>query len=466
MTNTKPRTPDEIWTDDKLGRRAEAEKLLQYIKLISADRLAERGHTIAIDVGYGHGKTFFLKRLRDYFALSGPVAFVDSWADDIYGEPLVALMAALDDAIREAVGSKVLKRSPETLLAKLLPLAARISNVTLRAALIGAGAGAVTTLYESIASDLPDPANSLIKNSGEPTVSSARSQHSDENQFRNRVARFQARKQAATAFKMHLRDVCAKIRNSTNQPLIIIIDELDRCRPDYAIRTLEEIKHLFDVPDVIFILALEGEQLARSVAGVYGERFDGKAYLHRFFDKKFTLLHARPDDLVGKLIERYAVDHQKFFYPQRKERNHENQSIRFAQLISDHVASYRLSPREIERVVEQIGAFSAGIDNKIIYAPYAIPLVIELLEVLPPDSKWRRFDNRDSLVTYMLYDRENRLVQTTLFQLARACQDRIVHGLNTDSAPSLALEEFHARPNYFDLSKYEPRILSLSGDTT
>ena len=59
-------------------------------------------------------------------------------------------------------------------------------------------------------------------------------------------------------------------------PIIIVIDELDRCRPTYAIKLLEEIKHLFDVPGLVFVFGMHGDQLAHSVKAAYGAEFQCK----------------------------------------------------------------------------------------------------------------------------------------------------------------------------------------------
>jgi hypothetical protein len=72
-------------------------------------------------------------------------------------------------------------------------------------------------------------------------------------------------------------------------PLFIFIDELDRCRPDYSIRLLEGIKHMFAVPGVAFVVSTNLDQLSKSVQGVYGPSFNGYSYLKRFFDFEFTL---------------------------------------------------------------------------------------------------------------------------------------------------------------------------------
>lgn len=68
------------------------------------------------------------------------------------------------------------------------------------------------------------------------------------------------------------------------KPLVVVIDELDRCRPTYAIELLEVAKHLFAVDGVVFVLGVNRSELAESVKAVYGASFDAEGYLHRFID--------------------------------------------------------------------------------------------------------------------------------------------------------------------------------------
>ncbi|WP_421295629.1 KAP family P-loop NTPase fold protein [Aeromonas sp. 604534] len=72
-------------------------------------------------------------------------------------------------------------------------------------------------------------------------------------------------------------------------PAFILIDELDRCRPSYAVEMLETIKHIFDIPGVVFVLATDTEQLQHAIKVIYGDGFDAESYLGRFFHRRFTL---------------------------------------------------------------------------------------------------------------------------------------------------------------------------------
>lgn len=71
--------------------------------------------------------------------------------------------------------------------------------------------------------------------------------------------------------------------------LVIFIDELDRCRPDFAVKLLEQTKNLFSSDNVILVFATDSIQLSHTIRGVYGQRFDAEKYLERFYDMKVTL---------------------------------------------------------------------------------------------------------------------------------------------------------------------------------
>lgn len=72
-------------------------------------------------------------------------------------------------------------------------------------------------------------------------------------------------------------------------PLVIVVDELDRCRPDYALELLEVIKHFFSVPSVHFLLGVNLEALMNSVCARYGAGIDAQSYLKKFVSFSLTL---------------------------------------------------------------------------------------------------------------------------------------------------------------------------------
>ena len=99
-----------------------------------------------------------------------------------------------------------------------------------------------------------------------------------------------ANKGLRSAIEKFFIDICesyclTETEQELNQKKIIIfIDELDRCRPDFAVRLLERVKHYADLPNVIFVMSTNLIELQYMVRNVYGEGFDAARYLDRFFD--------------------------------------------------------------------------------------------------------------------------------------------------------------------------------------
>jgi predicted KAP-like P-loop ATPase len=96
---------------------------------------------------------------------------------------------------------------------------------------------------------------------------------------------------------------------SSEKPIVFIIDELDRCRPDYAIAVLEQIKHFFAIDGIVFVLAIDKEQLGHAVRGVYGsDRINADEYLRRFIDLEYSLPEPEYKDYCAYLYDYYNFD--------------------------------------------------------------------------------------------------------------------------------------------------------------
>ena len=104
--------------------------------------------------------------------------------------------------------------------------------------------------------------------------------------------------------------------------LVIFVDELDRCRPNFAIEILESIKHYFDDDRIIFVMSVNKSQLIHTVAQYYGNDFDSSLYLNKFFDINIQLPKADTRVYFDTLgiscndsywINKFASDLQKQF---------------------------------------------------------------------------------------------------------------------------------------------------------
>ena len=122
-----------------------------------------------------------------------------------------------------------------------------------------------------------------------------------------------------------------------SERLIFVIDELDRCRPSFAVELLEVIKHYFMRDDVTFIITTNINQLSHTIKKYYGGSFDGYAYLNKFFDFIFGLRkvgieeYARValdwDVQYGIVADRVACDAIKYYGFEMREINSYRSSL-------------------------------------------------------------------------------------------------------------------------------------------
>lgn len=288
---------DDLWADDLLRRREEAE-LLEQVLTIEADECARNGagqaFVLALDAAYGEGKTYFLSKFRQHLERSHPVAFIDAWVDDANDEPLLAIMSAINEAL-----SPFLSRSTGT--KKWLQGATRAAFPIIARVAVGAGSAfAKRNFGEDAASDVARLLAESAIDSGAEALTSLVDQVGEE-----MMAAYRARQASRTLFKSNMRALIQSINEEAvgiSGPLYVIVDELDRCRPNFALKVLEEIKHLFEVQGVVFVIAMHGDQLEKSVAAVYGEDFDSRSYLQRFFTRRYKLRRLSLRELASTRI--------------------------------------------------------------------------------------------------------------------------------------------------------------------
>lgn len=89
--------------------------------------------------------------------------------------------------------------------------------------------------------------------------------------------------------RQYIKDIFDSIINESVDKLVIVIDELDRCKPSFAIEMLERIKHYYDDERIIFISSVNKEQLIHIISNHYGSEFNSTAYLNKFFDYEISL---------------------------------------------------------------------------------------------------------------------------------------------------------------------------------
>ena len=181
-------------------------------------------YVIGLNSEWGSGKTFFLNAWQNYLSTENPEAvciYFNAWKNDCSGDPLANLMATVEEQVTDPE-EKANKAYAESALA----VAAVTSKLFKWGGKILAATG----------NPLGGAAISFCGEAGEYLTSKIKEVNAAANDFCAKLEAFSE-----------------IVRATTNFPLFIMVDELDRCRPSYAIELLERIKHLFDVKNVVFL---------------------------------------------------------------------------------------------------------------------------------------------------------------------------------------------------------------------
>ncbi len=335
---------DDPFGSDRLGRQESVKVLTHIVSQI------EGPCVLALDAPWGYGKTTFLKmwefwlRKQDFKV----VAF-NAWETDFTHHPFLALSSEVTKELEACSkttpipGSDTFKRAAKELLRVAPQLAGSLLPVG------GAAAGALLSALWAVLFG--------------KTVT-----HND----------YQKAKGALDAFKVAL----GGLAQGLNKPLVIMIDELDRCRPSYAVELLEIAKHLFAVDNVVFILAVNRDELVHSVNVLYGAGFDAEGYLRRFFDLDFQLPEPDRKPFVKELLRTTKLASTLV--------SREGQTQQDAKVLLEvFLDSPKRSLRDVQQVVHRLGMVLALLSTDA--APLALYAVIAIVLRTINFSVYQRF---------------------------------------------------------------------------
>jgi len=129
--------------------------------------------------------------------------------------------------------------------------------------------------------------------------------------------------------------------------IVFIIDELDRCRPDFALELIEQIKHLFSVKGIIFLLVMNRSQLEEAVMSRYGRGIEATLYLQKFVNLWFGLPRKKSAFIQGDDGGEYA----KFVVDSMLDEGEEVNNSIAQKSLYELIKSLRPSFREIEQIL-------------------------------------------------------------------------------------------------------------------
>ncbi|WP_085299526.1 KAP family P-loop NTPase fold protein [Cognaticolwellia mytili] len=261
---------------DSLGRTTLANFLDRHLQ-----KYKGTSYVLNLNGDWGAGKTYFIKRWANSIHCKHPTVYFDAWANDFHNDPLVLVVSQIVEQISSLIEGKGQKEKKDKLVKS------------------------TTNLFKSVA---PELSKSLVKsllrvdiddingrieetqNSGKDLENIVSAATKGLLNLHNKQA--DSIKDLKNLIKATLEDVITKNNEDKNKrwsPMYIFIDELDRCRPNFAIEVLEVIKHIFDIEGVVFVIATNTNELQHSIKSVYGSGFDANKYLMRFFNRTYEL---------------------------------------------------------------------------------------------------------------------------------------------------------------------------------
>lgn len=335
---------DDPFKNDLLDRKEPVEILTHLVGSI------EGPCVLAVDAAWGTGKTTFLRIWAQYLKNQGfPVIEFNAWETDFTGDPFVALSSELTDGLSEYKDAPL----PE----KVAAAKNAAKEVILRA---------VPGIIRIATAGILDVSPLMEKEIGQLLASQAQ----------ERLTSYQEARKSVQHFKTVLQDMASTLATANqDQPLVVVIDELDRCRPSYAVELLEVAKHLFRVDHIVFVLAVNRSELAHSIRSLYGSSFDGDEYLRRFFDIDFQL--PAPNDrekFITALLNAIRIDQ---YFERTQDQQGQADANNARKLLQVFFAKSDLSLRKIEQAIHRLGLVLASLRSD--RASFAIVVVVTLI---------------------------------------------------------------------------------------
>lgn len=317
-----------------LGRGQYAQILTDVVNVYG-----QSGCVLALEGQWGAGKTTFVKMWRQYLTDKGyHTLFFNAWETDYTADPLIAMLAELKEI-----------KGDESQYKKMVATGGRIALVV--------GKGILKKFTGIDADEVADNAVDRMEEIGQEFLDEYANQKASFLDFKQKLQEF-------VAFK------------AAEHPIVFFIDELDRCNPAYAVKVLERVKHLFDIPNIVFVLAVNKQQLACAIQGYFGSaRMDADEYLRRFIDIEYTLPEPDMEKFCRMLYDKYEFD--QFFNTDVRLRyfGHNAEAGVFTETACRILQHLRLNLREVDKIFAHTRLALAAFDANM----YLLPDVFFLL---------------------------------------------------------------------------------------
>ena len=304
---------------------------------------------IALDGGWGSGKTVFAKQWAGLLRKRGSaVIYFDAFAADAGDDPLFDIASQLFAAAPDGEERKDMAKAAVVVVKRLLPVVTGVGLRAVTGGLIGGEEIKAGTAGMAGAKRAAEHGREEASEAFRCRIEGAQNRANALSDFRQKLTALAETMKAKALAASEDAPVAPKPR-----PVVMIVDELDRCRPSYALDVLENIKHVFDVGNVCFVLVTNLDQIGQVVSNVYGIE-QPQRYLEKFIQARFRLGRDRE---AGRALapETYC----DFLWKRMRPESHGVPDS--ARSIIRSVARHHdLSLRAIERIMTNVGMYAAG----------------------------------------------------------------------------------------------------------
>ncbi|MBO4570042.1 MAG: DUF2791 family P-loop domain-containing protein, partial [Clostridia bacterium] len=293
---------DDNLPDDYIGRDAFVQQVINTIEIAAKDRY----WCFAINGEWGSGKSFVVDMIKAQLDKKDQYLVVkyDAWKNDFYDEPLVAILYNVIDKIENKRIDK------EILLGFKMGLKLVLSLLS----------------GNIIVDKIENKINKIKK-----TIKSSKTQANNIKLTENIQSYYDALETLKGIFK----------KITDKYKIVVLVDEIDRCEPEYSLSVLNRLHNLFNVPNIITIVSVNEKMLNDVIDNKYGKT---DKYLEKFFDLTFDLPIKGRKSIKSKYAEMFLLK----FLPEEKLL----ETTLFYQIIDCFIDS---NPRKVERFFNKLG---------------------------------------------------------------------------------------------------------------
>lgn len=351
---------------DAFGWEIFAKKLQSFL-IIERD-VVSGSCVVSLSAPFGSGKTTFLqmwRKLLQQERMSAPetpiMILLNAWEDDYCGDPVLSLVSAINAEMSAFSDKKVADKLNE------------FKKAATDAAWF------VTGLANSFVSHWSGLDPAMAGKLAEERKAAATKAEG----VTDILTEFAKKKSALKSLTQSL----SSLLKETGSPVFIAVDELDRCRPDFAIHYLETVKHIFDIKGLCFVLSVDVAHLENSARCLYGPNLNFEEYYRKFVHRRVTL--PKPDlngirQLVTRYTDRYIDTRDAG--PACRQTWLDLQNARKS-LVELSVSS-KLTPRQLDEAFRVLGHLAGSESNakngKLFYHVAAASIFLTFLNIKAP----------------------------------------------------------------------------------